>query len=281
MGVASDVEAPVLPSLEIAETLSDEDVLRWRAVAHRSEVISPLRELPTDGVVALEAELAQTLSDSDFVVASAALRGMTLDHRVLGTVVDTPNQLAGVAAGSATAVVSISSIGGAAAGNVGQSLVPAPAETIPPVRVPDGSLPIEQRAEEFAEQVGRRLLQQIRESRWSVSLQLDPQHLGPMDIELQLEGNQVVASVAVANPDVRHLLESALPKLRESLDSAGLNLAGWSFAQSGSRESRDFAEQFVALGGVKGRIAEEASVNPGIGSGVWDEQSTRAVDVYV
>jgi len=32
---------------------------------------------------------------------------------------------------------------------------------------------------------------------------------------------------------------------------------------------------------VKGRVAEEASVNPGIGSGVLDEQSTRAVDVYV
>jgi flagellar hook-length control protein FliK len=102
-----------------------------------------------------------------------------------------------------------------------------------------------------------------------------------MDIELQLEGNQVVANVVVVNPEVRQLLESALPKLRESLDSAGLNLAGWSFAQSGSRESREFAEQFSAVGGVKTRVAEEVGAVSGTSSDTRDEQSTRAVDVYV
>lgn len=268
-------------TFELVETLSDEDVLRWRAVTHRSDWLSPTRDISTDLAGTLEIELSKTLSDSDFAAASAALRGMTLDRLTGAANPDTAGSMASVSGFSTPAIGPIASIGGAATGNVGQLPMPSSADTATPVRVPDGSLPIEQRAEEFAEQVGRRLLQQIRESRWTVSLQLDPQHLGPMDIELQLEGNQVVANVAVASPEVRHLLESALPKLRESLDSAGLNLAGWSFAQSGSHGSRDFAEQFAAVGGTTARVAEEAASTSSADADLRDEQSTRAVDVYV
>jgi flagellar hook-length control protein FliK len=147
--------------------------------------------------------------------------------------------------------------------------------------VPDPALQHELRAEQFAEQVGRRMLQQIREDRWTVHLQLDPQRLGPMEIELQLEGNQVTAQVGVANAEVRHLLESALPKLRESLDSAGLNLANWSFAQSGAREYREFAQQSAAAAakaapkGVEGAIEDEAPRR------VTEDSASRVVDVYV
>ena len=56
-----------------------------------------------------------------------------------------------------------------------------------------------------------------------------------MDIDLTLSGNAVTATMGVANGEVRTLLESGLPRLRESLESAGLQLAGWSFNQSGSR----------------------------------------------
>jgi len=162
--------------------------------------------------------------------------------------------------------------------------VPVTAQADPlttPLRVPDPALQHELRAEQFAEQVGRRLLQQIREDRWTVNLQLDPQRLGPMEIELQLEGNQVTAQVGVANAEVRHLLESALPKLRESLDSAGLNLANWSFAQSGAREYREFAQQSSAAAakaapkGVEGAIEDEAPRR------VTEDSASRVVDVYV
>lgn len=268
-------------ALEFAETLSDEDVLRWRAVSHRSDWVSPLRDLAKEVGAKLEVELSQTLSDSDFAAASAALRGMTLDRLTGAAAIDTSLVSTTPGGGAAPAIAGIAAVGGASAGNVGQSPLSSSSESVMPVRVPDAALPIEQRAEEFAQQVGRRLLQQIRESRWTVSLQLDPQRLGPMDIELQLEGNQVVANVAVVNAEVRQLMESALPKLRESLDSAGLNLAGWSFAQSGSRESREFAEQFTAVGGAKTRVADEVAAVSGATSDSRDEQSTRAVDVYV
>jgi flagellar hook-length control protein FliK len=88
--------------------------------------------------------------------------------------------------------------------------------------------------------------------------------------------------VGVANAEVRHLLESALPKLRESLDSAGLNLANWSFAQSGAREYREFAQQSAAAAaakaapkGVEGAIEDEAPRR------VTEDSASRVVDVYV
>jgi flagellar hook-length control protein FliK len=150
-----------------------------------------------------------------------------------------------------------------------------------PLRVPDPTLQHELRAEQFAEQVGRRMLQQIREDRWTVNLQLDPQRLGPMEIELQLEGNQVTAQVGVSNAEVRQLLESALPKLRESLDSAGLNLANWSFAQSGAREYREFAQRSAVEVANVTSTAAEAGNEDGMSRSMSEDSASRVVDVYV
>lgn len=63
--------------------------------------------------------------------------------------------------------------------------------------------------------------------------------MGSMDINLSLRGNEVTATVGVANVEVRAMLEAGLPRLRESLESSGLQLAGWSFGQSGQRARGD------------------------------------------
>ena len=124
-----------------------------------------------------------------------------------------------------------------------------------------------------AEQVVRRLRRQNREDRWTGNLQLGPRRLGPMDIELQLDGNQVTAQVGVANAEVRHLLESALPKLRESLDSAGLNLANWSFAQSGAREYREFAQQTAAAAAKAAPKSAEVAIEDEVSRRVTEDSA--------
>ena len=116
--------------------------------------------------------------------------------------------------------------------------------TMMPIRFPDSKLDYAERVEMFADQVSQRLIHQLNNERWSVSLRLDPELLGPMDISLDLNGQQVSASVVVASPEVRALLEASLPKLRESLESAGLNLSNWSFAQS-NQENRHHLRRSV------------------------------------
>ena len=284
---ASDV--PLTMAGNAAPALRDEDVLRWRAFIHRSSsgTREPVQEIAVqaagDEVLdPVSGSPRRGLSEVDFAAATASLRGFALERRQILTSTATPvssTVLNGVLPGDSPVNPAVLPLAGTAPPSVPVTAQADPLTT--PLRVPDPALQHELRAEQFAEQVGRRLLQQIREDRWTVNLQLDPQRLGPMEIELQLEGNQVTAQVGVANAEVRHLLESALPKLRESLDSAGLNLANWSFAQSGAREYREFAQQSAAAAakaapkGVEGAIEDEAPRR------VTEDSASRVVDVYV
>ena len=284
---AADVSLPLAGTA--APALRDEDVLRWRAFIHRSS--SGVREPAQE--IAVQAASDETfdpvsgaprrgLSESDFTAATASLRGFALERRQILTSTVTPvgsTVLNGVMPGDSPVNPAVLPVAASAPSSVPMTVQADPLTT--PLRVPDPALQHELRAEQFAEQVGRRMLQQIREDRWTVNLQLDPQRLGPMDIELQLDGNQVTAQVGVANAEVRHLLESALPKLRESLDSAGLNLANWSFAQSGAREYREFAQQTAAAAAKAAPKSAEVAIEDEVSRRVTEDSASRVVDVYV
>ena len=125
---------------------------------------------------------------------------------------------------------------------------------------PDPKLSFGERVQAFADAVAQRVLGQIRDENWSVSLQLDPANLGAMDIDLTMRGNTVAANVGVANGEVRALLESGLPRLRESLESAGLQLAGWTFGQSGSRAFSEPARKMFSQASLRGRVNDVDSV---------------------
>ena len=284
---ASDV--PLTMAGNAAPALRDEDVLRWRAFIHRSSsgTREPVQEIAVqaagDEVLdPVSGSPRRGLSEVDFAAATASLRGFALERRQILTSTATPvssTVLNGVLPGDSPVNPAVMPLAGTAPPSVPVTAQADPLTT--PLRVPDPALQHELRAEQFAEQVGRRLLQQIREDRWTVNLQLDPQRLGPMEIELQLEGNQVTAQVGVANAEVRHLLESALPKLRESLDSAGLNLANWSFAQSGAREYREFAQQSAAAAAKAAPKGAEVTIEDEVSRRVTEDSASRVVDVYV
>lgn len=52
-----------------------------------------------------------------------------------------------------------------------------------------------------------------------------PEHLGAIDIQLQLDGNEVRAEFHSTQPEVRQALEVSLPRLREMLGQHGMQLA--------------------------------------------------------
>lgn len=60
------------------------------------------------------------------------------------------------------------------------------------------------------------------------SLQLNPPHLGPLEIHLKLKDDQASAVFLTPHEAVRDALEAALPRLRESMQSHGVHLsASW------------------------------------------------------
>ncbi len=73
-------------------------------------------------------------------------------------------------------------------------------------------------------------------------IRLNPAHLGPMEVRIQVQNDQANISFTAQHGVVREALEEAIPRLREMLSGSGLNLgnvdvSGQSFAQQRQRGS--------------------------------------------
>ena len=159
----------------------------------------------------------------------------------------------------------------------------AAGETSRVLSTPDPKLSFGERVQAFADAVAQRVLGQIRDENWSVTLQLEPANMGVMDIALSMRGNAVVANVGVASGEVRALLESGLPRLRDSMESAGLQLAGWTFGQSGSRAFSDPARKMFTQASFRGRVDDVDPVSEAGVSRVMraKDLASGAVDLFV
>lgn len=245
-----------------------------------------------DGVRSRDAQV-----NADELLGISSLRSMALEHATAKAPTLAMNTLGGIGTqGMALQSASPSVMhGDASAATPGFAIDPG-ATTVTqgnssgasggimnePLRMPEPKLDFATRAEMFADQVAQRVLGQIRNQAYDVSLQLDPRNLGPMDISLRVDGAQVTANVAVTHPEVRGLLESGLPRLRESLESAGLSLTNWSFAQSSSRDPSSARQGGGSAAGEMRRVSRVADdAETGVAVNAIAGGSNRAVDLFV
>lgn len=86
----------------------------------------------------------------------------------------------------------------------------------------------------------------------SAQLTLNPPHMGPIEISLNLDKVSASATFVSANADVRDAIETALPRLREMFASAGIelgqtNVSAESFRQQpGNGEGQRSSSRWVA-----------------------------------
>ena len=78
----------------------------------------------------------------------------------------------------------------------------------------------------FASQLGAQLSTFVREGVQHARLELHPVELGPVTVQIQLEGGAAQVDLSAQNADTRQALEHAMPQLASSLREAGLTLSG-------------------------------------------------------
>ncbi|RPH43741.1 MAG: flagellar hook-length control protein FliK [Burkholderiales bacterium] len=102
------------------------------------------------------------------------------------------------------------------------------AEAAPDTQAPAGSYPITVPVQDprFADAFSERVTWLVREGLQGAELTLNPKELGPIRIELALDGDAASIGVTAANAETRGAIEQALPRLREMLSSQGLQLGG-------------------------------------------------------
>lgn len=72
--------------------------------------------------------------------------------------------------------------------------------------------------------LGQKVVWMVAGSQQSASLTLNPPDLGPMQVVLNVSNGQADATFTANQPEVRQALEAALPKLREMMSEAGIQL---------------------------------------------------------
>ncbi len=82
----------------------------------------------------------------------------------------------------------------------------------------------------------------------SATLRLTPEHLGPVDVHIDIQDSQVNVNFGAAHADTRSALEQALPRLREVLAGAGLTLGDASVQQQLRRGSQNRGDGARAAG---------------------------------
>lgn len=94
------------------------------------------------------------------------------------------------------------------------------------------------------------------------TLRLNPAHLGPVEVRIDMRDEQVSVSFGVHHGDTQAALEQSLPRLREMFAAAGLHLGEASVQQEARRDSQDGAATLVGQHTVPEREGEGVPGTP-------------------
>lgn len=101
--------------------------------------------------------------------------------------------------------------------------------------------------------VGQKLTWMVSGGIQSASLTLNPPDLGPMQVVLSVHNQQADATFITAQPEVKQALEQAMPKLREMMDQAGIQL-GQATVNTGNPNQQHNAPSQQARSGGRGGL---------------------------
>ncbi|HVI58818.1 MAG TPA: flagellar hook-length control protein FliK [Luteimonas sp.] len=76
----------------------------------------------------------------------------------------------------------------------------------------------------FDDGFGARIAWMAEQRLGHAEIRLNPEHLGPIDVRVQLDGSRVAAEFHSAHAEVRQAIEASVPRLREMLGQHGLQL---------------------------------------------------------
>jgi flagellar hook-length control protein FliK len=91
--------------------------------------------------------------------------------------------------------------------------------------------------------LGQKVVWMVAGEQQSASLTLNPPDLGPLQVVLNVSNSQANATFIAAQPEVRQALEAALPKLRDMLGEAGIQLGQASVNSGTPNQQGNFEQQ--------------------------------------
>lgn len=131
-------------------------------------------------------------------------------------------------------------------------------------------------SEEWAEAVAQRLTQLADSPQARASIRLNPPQLGPMQVEVHVDGDHAVVQLAVHHDATRDALEQAMPKLRAQLEENGFTRIDVSVSHNPHRDRPGSGEAYVEASTLPDDDLPAAAT----GSGTSRARSSRLLDAY-
>jgi flagellar hook-length control protein FliK len=104
----------------------------------------------------------------------------------------------------------------------------------------------------------------------SATLQLSPEHLGPVEVRIDVQSSQVNVSFTAAHPDTRSALEQSVPQLRAMLANGGLTL-GQANVQQEARPNSHYSPGTARAASNAAQTVDSVAISPTRGLGLIDE----------
>ncbi|RBA25798.1 flagellar hook-length control protein FliK [Herminiimonas fonticola] len=96
---------------------------------------------------------------------------------------------------------------------------------------------------DWSQALGQKVVWMVQGAQQTATLTLNPPDLGPMQVTLNVANNQATANFTAHQPEVRHALEAAMPRLREMLNDAGIQLGQSNVSAGTQNQQNAFSEQ--------------------------------------
>ncbi|MCK9609170.1 MAG: flagellar hook-length control protein FliK [Methylomonas sp.] len=102
----------------------------------------------------------------------------------------------------------------------------------------------------WQQELGDKLIWMHKQDMPSVQLRLNPEHLGPILVKIDVNHDQASVAFTAQHLAVKEAIEAAIPKLREMLSGQQLNLADVNVSQQQS-DQRQSGQNFFQMAGER------------------------------
>ena len=122
--------------------------------------------------------------------------------------------------------------------------------------------------ERWNTELGHNLSIMIKGDQTRASLMVTPPEMGPIEVQIDLSGDQATINFAVQQTDTRQALENALPRLREMLAESGIHLGQSHVNQQSAEQKQQDASHaqtgFTASSGNEGEAVVRVRTRVGL-----------------
>ncbi|HET8692837.1 MAG TPA: flagellar hook-length control protein FliK, partial [Steroidobacteraceae bacterium] len=133
----------------------------------------------------------------------------------------------------------------AAASPAAAQPAPSPQAAAPAAAATPMDLPERVGSDDWNEAVAQRLGQLVESPHARASLRLNPPQLGPLQVEVHVDGDRAVVSFAVHHDATRDALEQAMPRVRAQLEGSGFASIDVGVSHNPHRERRGAGEAYL------------------------------------